>query len=306
MRRFPPSPPRATLVVLSLLVAGLATGCASTAKIGQFEAFAAAGKQYDEAMEQLLDQSVAVLVNTNSDRLLQSQEEFQGSVTREALQTQDKADQANLAAVQQLQRQVKLLSNYFDALSNLATTDAATSFASELENTVTEINGLSTTLSGSALIDNPGATQQLAQSVGDLVVRRIQLRALEQELEARKQTIAEVLQLHKVLLEALAAQVGADTTFVNQQAYEKEVVAPLLAGSVSDPATWKADRLRLLSPAPLSTQIQQAQNAIQSLQAAWAKLLSTKLTAADIQSVVDDLQPILAAADALQDGSGGS
>lgn len=292
-----------------VLPALLSVGCATTAKISQFETFAQAGKAYAEAMNGspssdggLLDAAKDVLVDTNSEKLLQTVADFPGSVDRAAFKEQDSAMRANLSELDLLKRQVTLLADYFTALSNLASTKAPESFGAELGSTVTSLDALSGALGETSLFKDTAAAQSVAQGVGTLIVRGVQLRALQRELKERKQTIAEVLGLHQALLAALKAQISADQQLTRDRQYEEEVVAPFLAGQVQEgnAASWKQDRVDLLGPAPVAQQVANAESAVKNLRSAWAKLLVNKLTASDVQAVVSDLEPILAGLGALK------
>ncbi len=279
-------------VILSLALLG--SGCATTAKVSQFESFASAGSQYAEAVDQLLAAAGTTLVDTNSDKLLQTAKDFPGSVTEDELKKQDGALRQNLDAIDLLSRQVSLLADYFTALAALATSKSPESFGAELQTTATSLSSLSTALGRSSLFPQGADVGGLAQNVGTLALRGFQGRALEQELKARKETIAVILRLQRELLAVLEAQVQSDQQFTRDRQYESEVVAPLVAGDLSNPDGWKAKRRDLLAEAPLTEQVQNALSAAQKLQIAWAKLLTQQLTPADIQSVITDLEPILA------------
>ncbi len=285
------------LSALALLTGILSSGCATTAKVSRFEAFAAAGGQYSKALGSLLEEAGTVLVDANSDKVLQTAADFpalSATVSRELFKEQDKALRRNLTEIDDLGRHVSLLADYFGTLSRLATTEAPEAFGAEIQNTVASLNDLTSSLRTSRLIQNDAGTKQLAQGLGILVVREVQLRALERELSTRKQTIAEILLLHQALLAALEAQIGSDLELEQSRQYDSEVIKPVLAGPVSDRDGWKAKRRNLLRKASVVEQVQHAGEAARNLQAAWAMLLSGKLGSADLQAVVSDLEPILA------------
>jgi hypothetical protein len=56
------------LSAFALLAALLSSGCATTVKVSRFEAFAAAGGQYSDALGALLTEAGTVLVDTNPTR----------------------------------------------------------------------------------------------------------------------------------------------------------------------------------------------------------------------------------------------
>jgi hypothetical protein len=282
------------LPALALVAALLSSGCATTAKVSRFEAFAAAGGQYSTALGALLAEAGTVLVDANSDKVLQSAADFPGAVTRDEFKEQDRTLRLNLTELELLGRQVSVLADYFDALSRLATTKAPEAVGAELQRTVASLNGLTSSLGKANLIRSEAGAAQLAQGLGTLVVRGVQLRALERELAARRQTIAEILRLHQALLAALEAQIGSDLELERSRRYESEVMQPFLAGAVSNHDGWKTKRRELLRKASVVEQAQAAGKAAEDLQAAWAMLLSGKLDSADVQAVVNDLEPILA------------
>lgn len=280
----------ATLVFLTAVL----TGCATTAKVSRFEAFAATGAQYAATLDSLLVEVGTVMIDTDSDELLETAAEFPGAVTRAELKTQDAVLRSNLGELDLFRRQAVVLGDYFAGLSRLATTEAAESFGAELQNTVASLNGLSSALGSSSLARNEAGVAQLTQGVGTLIVRGVQLRALDRELKARKQTIVEILRLHRALLAALKAGLDSDLEYEGNRRYETEVIEPFLAGNVGDPEGWKAKRRELGSEPAVRKQLEDAAHAAQQLQGAWGMLLANKLGAADVQAVVNDLEPILA------------
>ncbi|MCB1053935.1 MAG: hypothetical protein KDD11_00300 [Acidobacteria bacterium] len=264
-------------------------GCATTAKVSGFDVMAVAGARYAQAVDELLVTSGRVLVDTNSDKLLRTETDFPGSVTAEALAEQDDPLRENLAELALLRRQAGRLSDYFTALDALATTGAVSSFGGQIGAAVADLQALSTTLGTGQLARNPAAAGELAGSVGSLAVRHVQLRELERELEARKETIAEVLHLHQALFEALEAQIAADVAITRQQQYQDEVVGPLVNGAIEDPVAWKARRQELLAPAAIHQQLAAAASAAETLRTVWARLLAGGLTPADVEAVVAQL-----------------
>lgn len=293
------------------LVLVVTSGCATTSRISQFDTFATAGNQYATAMDGLLTESTNVMVDANSRKIMwtaaplveaASTPEEQDQVKTmlvDQLQVQDDVMRLNIKEIELLRAQVKILSTYFGRLAALATTDAPAQFGAQLENSVTALNSLSNELNGSSLINQPEAVQQLAGGLGSLVVKGVQQRALENELEARKTTIAETLRLHQALLAAIKAQIDADAGIIRQREYEVRVRDAIVT-SVNRQETWIRDRRSLLEPVPVSQQVSATMSALENMQTAWARLLTSELTAADVQSVVNDLQPVLTGLAALR------
>jgi hypothetical protein len=274
-------------------------GCASTATLSRFDAFAQAGGQYAKAIDALLQQAAQIQVDASSEKLLATRSDL-GPVSRDDFRNQDQADRGFVDEITLLRRQAKLLADYFTALDALATSDVPQAFGTTLATTAGSLDALSQQLRGSGLSSHPQAEQELATDVGSLVVRAAGSRALKRELEQRKETIARVLQLHVALLGVLRDQVEANLKFTRNRQYEQQVEEPYLTkGAALDPTSWKQQRFQGLGPSDPVQQLEDAQSAARNLQTAWVKLLSNELGPADVEAVTTELAPILAALDAL-------
>lgn len=282
-------------ILVAVVVVALFSGCASSAEISRFEVFATAGAQYTTAVDSLLVRSAEVTVDANSERLLDSRSLALPS--REEVRQQDSAVQANLDQIRLLRRQVAVLRDYFRALGALATTEAPQAFAAELNQTAGALNALSTELRAQPLFSRPEAVGQLAGGVGGMIVRGVQLKALENELELRKETIAETLQLHEALLAALAEQMATDQQIVWQRHYREQVLDPFMdeegLQTKREESEWVVTRRDFLMEPHISAAFQLAERSAQNLRQAWIELLAGGITAAHVQAVVNDLDLIL-------------
>jgi hypothetical protein len=287
----------ARLLLPALLLVAF-TGCA-TARIPQFEAFASAGTSYTQAVTGLITEVGESAVNANSVKLLQNR--ALATVSLSDFNQQDKDMRDYLTDLRHLQLQTTLLGNYFQALADLATSSAPQSFATEVQSVATSLVGVTEQVRGTSIAD-ASEIESAAGSVGGLVVKEIQGRELKRELEARKQTISDILQLQLVLLAALSEQAEANERFTTALDYDQEVVSPFIAGQVSSAtqSTWMSERYTLLSQPVLVTQVKTAAEAARSLEQAWNKLLSNDLTTEDVQAITDELAPVLASLDALK------
>lgn len=290
------------LLLPFLLLAAL-TGCA-TARIPEFQAFADAGTAYTQAVNGLITQVGKSAVDANSVKLLQNR--ALAPVPVSAFQQQDQEMRDHLAELNRIQVQTTLLGDYFQALADLATSSAPQSFASEVQNVATTLGGVTQEVRGTDLAQQTQAASAAAGSVGGLIVKQVQGRELKRELEARKETIAQILQLHQALLAALGSQAEADARFIESITYGQTVVSPFEAGQVTaaTQANWMTERYTALSQPVLVQQVGTAAQAARDLQQAWNKLLANDLTAAEVQAITADLAPVLASLDALKQTSG--
>lgn len=290
---------RAVRLLLPVLLFAALTGCA-TARIPQFQAFATAGTAYTQAVTGLITQVGNSAVDANSVKLLQSR--ALASIALSDIQKQDQDMRAYLAELNRIQLQTTLLGDYFQALAGLATSSAPQSFATEVQGLATTLGSVTQQVRGTSIAKDPQAVAAAAGSVGNLVVKEVQGRELKRELEARKQAIAQILQLQQTLLAVLGSQTEANARFTTAETYNQQVVAPLLAGQVNTAtqASWMSERYSLLSQPVLVAQVQTAAKAASDLQQAWNRLLTNDLTAVEIQAITDELAPVLASLDALK------
>lgn len=289
------------LLLPSLLFAAL-TGCA-TARIPQFQAFADAGTAYTQAVNGLITEVGKSAVDANSVKLLQSRALAPVALTE--FQQQDREMRDYLAELDRIQVQTTLLGDYFQALADLATSSAPQSFATEVQNVATTLGGVTQEVRGTNLAQQTQAAAAAAGSVGGLVVKGVQGRELKRELEARKETIAQILQLHQTLLAALGSQAEANTRFTDSVSYGQNVVSPFEAGQVNaaTQTAWMTQRYSALSQPVLVQQVGTAAQAARDLQQAWNRLLSNDLTAAEVQAITTGLTPVLASLGALKQTS---
>jgi len=291
---------RAVRLLLPALLLAPLTGCA-TARVPQFQAFAAAGTAYTQAVTGLITQVGNSAVDANSVKLLQSR--ALAPVALSDIQKQDQDMRDYLAQLNRIQLQTTLLGNYFQALAGLATSSAPESFATEVQSVATTLGGVTQEVRGTSIAQQTTQDEAaVAGSVGNLVVKEIQGKELQRELEARKETISQILQLQQTLLAVLGSQAEANARFTTAQTYNQQVVTPFLAGQVNaaTQSAWMSERLSVLSQPELVAQVKTAAQAALSLQQAWNKLLTNDLTAAEVQAITDDLAPVLASLDTLK------
>lgn len=289
---------RAVRLLLPVLLLAALTGCA-TAKVPQFQAFATAGTTYTQAVTGLITQVGNSAVDADSVKLLQSR--ALAPVALSDIQKQDQDMRDYLAQLDRIQLQTTLLGDYFQALADLATSSAPQSFSTEVQSVATTLGSVTEEVRGTTIAQAP-AVAAAAGSVGGLVVKEIQGKELKRELEARKDTIARILELQQTLLEVLGSQAEANARFTTALSYDQQVLTPFMAGQVTQATqnAWMTERYSLLSQPVLVTQVKTAAQAARDLQQAWNKLLANDLTPAEVQTITENLAPVLASLDALK------
>ena len=293
-----------------LAVAALAlasAGCGSTATIDRFQTFADAGTQYTKAVDTLLSDTSGLLIDANSLKLLESRE--LAPVSEADFRKQDDDMRRQVKDLNLLQRQVDLLGEYFQTLGNLAGSSdsgqAGDEIADQLGNIGSSLSSLAKTLgSTDKLATDTDAVSTITKDVGKLVVQGVEVDALRKELEARSQTIADVLRQQADLLKALAEEAGRAQDFLNRRDYDQNVVDPFLASALPSSGwkSWMDERKKDLTKMPIPASLQDAVQAASNLRLAWVSLLANELDADDLEAVS---QP-LASIDARQSAHQGS
>ncbi len=284
------------LLCVPLLIA--AAGCGSTATLERFQTFADAGTQYTTTVGSLLSDSNAsglptLLVDANSVRLLDSRQ--LAPVSEADFRQQDANMRRQLLDLRLLKSEVDLLGQYFSALASLADSDTSDAIANQLGDIGSSLNSLAKTLGDTnTLATDSTLVGTVTKDTGKVVVKGVQAHRLRKELETHGADVANVLHQQAQMLKALTALAERAQSFLNQQSYEQNVVAPFLAGTTS--STWEQDRLAGLLQMPIPESLQAALQAAASLRIAWASLLADELDADELAAVRRPLTTI----DALQ------
>jgi len=287
------------LLCVPLLIA--AAGCGSTATLERFQTFADAGTQYTTTVGNLLSDSNAsglptLLVDANSVRLLDSRQ--LAPVSEADFRQQDENMRRQLRDLRLLKSEVDLLGQYFSALASLADSNTSDTIANQLGDIGSSLSSLAKTLGDTnTLATDSTLVGTVTKDTGKVVVKGVQAHRLRKELETHGADIANVLHQQAQMLKALTALAERAQSFLNQQSYEQNVVAPFLAGTTS--STWEQDRLAGLLQMPIPESLQAALQAAASLRIAWASLLADELDADELAAVRRPLTTI----DALQEKS---
>ena len=266
------------------------TGCGSTATIDRFQTFASYGTNYTKAVDGLLSDTAGLLIDANSRKLLESRD--LAPVSEADFRKQDDDMRRQVKDLKLLQRQVDLLGKYFCALASLAGSDASDQISEQLGDIGSSLASLAKTLgSTDKLATDASAVSAIAKDVGKLVVQGVQAGALRDELEARGQTIADVLRQQADLLKALAEEAGRAQGFLDRRDYDQKVVDPFLASDPL-PSTWMQDRQDGLTKSPIPDSLQAAVQAASSLRIAWVSLLANELDPDELEAVAQSLASI--------------
>ena len=286
----PPMPrPERTWIAI-LLLTGVA--CASV-RVAHSRTVASAGSAWARAMDAVLALAEESAVDADSARLLSQSQGLSRDDRRQLLEKH--AGVVTLVAeIERLRRHARLLGRYFDALHGLTETEADTRARDAVVKAAGAASDLGREISGSALLT--ASDRELAGKGAGFAVRGVREAALAAELEARAATIEQELGLEQALLEAIRRQIRADTASLRELGTERDVVRPLLEGSIADPRGWIALRRAAILPAPALEAISDAGDSASRLRSAWAALAGGRLDEAAWSTILADAESLAALA----------
>jgi hypothetical protein len=277
-----------------LLMAWSASACRPPKEAANL---AQAGATYAAAIDSLLLATTAIEIDTTSEKLLQ--DDALSNQTLEQYRKLSDEDEALLRVIAQLRVHVRLLSQYFELLLQLATSDAPdrikTGIGDDKSGLIANLNKVGADLRSSNVV------AAAAGPAAKLVVGGLIRGALAEELDARKETIQKELLLQEQLLRALADRITHDLEVSKETREERLVIGPLTAETrIANPDGWIASRRSVLTMKLTVEQLGAASGAVQSLRQAFEDFVSGKLTLDRVDSLVTDLNALLSVAEALR------
>jgi hypothetical protein len=260
------------------LVLLLATGCSSSGRLNDFQQFAAIGSSYTQAVDASLIATGRLAITANSIELVESRD--LAAVSREDLQRQDEAVKGFLKELALLREQTLSLNDYFQGLATLSGSKAPEQFAAGLNQSAGALSSISASVAGGSRL---GQSADAAASAGAALVAKQRMKYLEEELQLRNKTIAEVLALQESLLAALVGIAAEHQAFVGERTWEGSVAAPFKGTNpLACQDLWMADREAALLASPLTGRLELVAKAAQEMRSVWPKLVSKDLEPLDL------------------------
>jgi hypothetical protein len=273
-------------VALATLLSIAAGGCGTTAP-ARYQRFAEAGQAYVTAFDALADQSVRTAVLSDGHQLALARPSLSRDRKLEALTEHNDLLRARFELVGDLRRHAVLLGEYFNALTNLSTSDAPTMAGSAAAELGDSLSALGSRLKLRSL--GEVSIAGFLQPVTAIVVGRMQRRALQGELEARGLLLARELALQEAALRALSAQLHHDL-ILEAQARERELVFRPFVVETALPAEWHERRFETLSASVAPPAVEAAVRASRRMQDAWRGLLNNRISKDDLEALTRELK----------------
>ena len=296
--------PKSTILFL-VFIAPLMTGCATNTRISQFLQFAEAGNKYTAAAIELTNAAGSAAVNGDSAVLVISRKDMipKGKLTPEknselsdkfekALKKQNTEMLEYLELMGKIRLHLKLLQDYFNALSALASSNAPSGIGTAAQSAVDALGTLSPQIKNAKIGDM--SVSQFTGVVVPIVVARFQQAALEKELRARAPVLERELDLQQAAVQAIVSFLQS-----NQKKYlgyylYSEVYQPYISAADKLPANWIGSREELLTKTITSTAAESASEGAKNLKVAFVALAEDRLDLAPIQAIIREANELLA------------
>ena len=191
-----------------LFIVILPIGCAAPTRVAEFQQFAEAGNKYTAATVELTNEAGTAAINADSVTLIKSRNLIipKGKLTPDKINelnkelqnrilTQNKSMLEYLNLMGKIRLHLKLLQDYFNALSALAASNAPSGIGQAAQSAVNNLGTLSPQIKN-AKIDNISVSQ-FTGAVVPIVVAKFQQAALEKELRTRAPVLERELDLSR-------------------------------------------------------------------------------------------------------------
>lgn len=291
------------LAAFAVILLILTAGCAEK----QYAALGQAGTAYGAAMDNLLLATAKLRINANSEKILKLRRDFM-EASQGQLTDQDKAvimkqykeynelDTSLLMTIEKLRKQTKLLTSYFSALNELASSDAPERARDAATGLATSINNFSEAL----LLQFPQIKANVAGMVTKLVVSAMINAQLRQVLEATKMQVGTALAVQQEVLDLLSKMVAKDINDIKKAQAQRYLLEPLESShNLAKPDEWAEKRLKILTMPMTVDEMQAASQAAGKLLKAYKRILQGELDSAEVNSLLTYMEGMVAVAEAL-------
>jgi hypothetical protein len=220
----------ATSILITTL-AVLLSACGAT--VDEYKNLSQAGQLYSDALEGLLIKSGQITIDRTSEDLLV--EDISGNnITTARYGASSRQDKLNLASLQRIITQVRLLKSYFKQLEILANSDSPATASSRATNIGNNIAKLSGTMKSQDVL-----LKSFAPSVVRLSVSANLRQALRTELSLRGKTVLEALEIQETLVGILRETINSNMSAIAESREIRYVVPPITnTTEISNPEAW--------------------------------------------------------------------
>ena len=272
-------------------------GCASTQPYAKF---AQAGTVYVTAADKLLLAAGNVSIDATSERLLQ--DDAMQNLDADQYRQLSQVDVERLEIFGRLRTHIRLLGRYFLLLNQLATSEAPDRIEKQIGEVADGLNSLGKQLRESPLITNEKEVTAITGLTMGFAIRG----RLKEELNRRKDTIQVEIKTQEEMLRALGRTLQHDLTIINQAREQRWVIVPLISPApIANPDAWIDRRRTILTSSLRLTELDTAADAARTLRESFENLVGGKLSVESVDTMLTDMEGILAVAESIHSQPGG-
>lgn len=283
------------LYILATVLAVFLTGCAS-ARLNQFSTFAQAGITYVNASQTLLTEAGKTSINADSALLISTRPNLSTDQRLTNVGINNTLMQQRIEILGKIGRHGRLLGQYFQALSALADPKAGGSVGTAAQSAFNSIAKLSPDIKSAKI----GGTSvaDFIPLVAKPIVAAYKVQALDNELKARGESIAQEIALQQAAFQAIAKELSTDARVIRN--LQESATNNQYASASSLPSDWAAQRIPLMSPPPPVAASNAAADAADQLGKAWQALLANKLDGNGFNLLMTDISNLLTIAQTVE------
>jgi hypothetical protein len=271
------------------------TGCA-TARLNQFHTFAQAGITYVAASQTVIQDAGTAAVNTDSALLVKWRPSLDQSQRTARVTVSDTLLKQRLEVLRLISTHGKLLQAYFEALASLSDPKAANSAGTAAQAAYDSLSKLDPALKNAKMGNT--SVSSFIPTVMAPVVATFKVHALNEELRARSNAIANELALQEAAFSAIEHELKTDAQ--EQQNLKETDSISQFAALTPLPAEWASQRLALLSTPVAVASAEAASKAAAQLRSAFVAAVENRLDSAGFTSLMSDISNMLTIAQSIQ------
>jgi hypothetical protein len=270
----------------------LALSACGSARVSQFDGFAAAGIKFADTLPAVYDQSFETSVRTDSLILREARRNLPPGKDRlDEIGRSNKNLAARLAILGDLKAHAAGLRAYFVALKALATTDAASGLTQATKDLTASLGKLDQSIT-KATVGGLSINDFLGQAV-PIAVAQYQSAALNAELKERAGAIERELNLQGAALSALAAAMKSELGAQLAVEERDEIVLPY-ARDGNLPGDWNEKRLQGFRRRLDLSVVDAAVNAAANLRLSYVALVENRLDEGSMALLITDVNQLIA------------
>ncbi len=283
------------VLIVTLTIFSLA-GCSTTARVDQFQQFAAAGMRYTDSVGELTEVAGKAAIDADSMVLKKARPALTSKERAKEILQQNRLMKERLSLLGDVRQHARLLRGYFSSLASLASSNAPSGIGAAAEGLVDSMGKLSGRIR-QAKVGELSVGSFSGKAV-EIVVANHKKQKLEKELKARAPVLERELDIQQAALQAIAEQMRTDLRATLSQRESAEVVLPYRANK-SLPSSWVKKRHEILTSHLTLASVDAAAEAAKRLKASFEALLEDRFGPAEMQALLKDIEEIITLVEAV-------